>query len=282
MASKTLADGVRGYDPSLHLWADGAEKNRFIRLPSSTSIDTSDMNEWVFPVGTKVWKEFLVGGKRIETRYQEKRADGWFRTTYLWAADEQSAYEVTAGAKNVGGTGYDVPSQGQCVFCHQGRKDNVLGFEAVGLSTAAATGFTMRDLVREGLVTHPPSALLTIPGTPVEAAALGWLHANCGIACHNTNPNALASGTGLHMRLSAGQLESVQATDAYQTAVGMPSNFQPSPGAGFLRIKPGDVAHSAIPYRAGSRNDGAQMPPLGTQLPDAAGLKMIEDWIASM
>jgi hypothetical protein len=35
---------VPAYDPSLSMWADGAEKRRFIRLPPGTTIDTSDMD----------------------------------------------------------------------------------------------------------------------------------------------------------------------------------------------------------------------------------------------
>ena len=40
------------------LWADYATKQRWILLPPGTKIDATDPNEWVFPVGTKVWKEF--------------------------------------------------------------------------------------------------------------------------------------------------------------------------------------------------------------------------------
>ena len=61
-ATKTVASGVRQYDPGLHLWSDGASKTRWIYLPPGTKIDTTDMNEWTFPPGTKIWKEFVVGG----------------------------------------------------------------------------------------------------------------------------------------------------------------------------------------------------------------------------
>jgi hypothetical protein len=58
IATKTLAQGVRSYQPAVPLWSDGAQKARWIELPPGTQIDASDPSEWTFPVGTKVWKEF--------------------------------------------------------------------------------------------------------------------------------------------------------------------------------------------------------------------------------
>src|SRR5262245_7866666 len=54
---ETLAPGVVAYAPRFQLWSDGAEKRRWLWLPPGTRIDTSDMDSWVFPVGTKLWKE---------------------------------------------------------------------------------------------------------------------------------------------------------------------------------------------------------------------------------
>jgi hypothetical protein len=286
-ASAEIAPDVLPYDPSIHLWSDGAEKRRFIRLPPGTAIDTHDMDHWVFPAGTKFWKEFSLGGRRAETRYLEKRLDGtWFRTTYVWSPDQTSATELTDGVSNVWGTGYEIPAQSECATCHEGAPGGVLGFEAIGLSTPAASGLTMAELERRGLVTHSPASPLTIPGTPTDVAALGWLHVNCGNACHNRTTGAYAHGTGLFMRLTAGALGGVQETDTYATAVGVPSRFQPNPGAGFLRIKPGDVAHSAIAYRALARDDvsrrGAQMPPIATHVPDMAGVALVHAWILEL
>ena len=72
--SKTVATDAQLYDPGLHLWSDGADKTRWIYLPAGQKIDTSDMDEWAFPVGTKIWKEFRLSladaatETRIETR----------------------------------------------------------------------------------------------------------------------------------------------------------------------------------------------------------------------
>ena len=53
--------------PTEALWSDGAVKRRFIYLPPGTTIDTTNMDEWVFPVGTKFWKEFSVDGRKLRT-----------------------------------------------------------------------------------------------------------------------------------------------------------------------------------------------------------------------
>ena len=67
-AAKSAAPNVRAYAPGAPVWSDGADKSRWVYLPAGTKIDTSRMDEWTFPNGTKIWKEFRLGGKRIETR----------------------------------------------------------------------------------------------------------------------------------------------------------------------------------------------------------------------
>lgn len=277
---------VRAYDPGIHLWSDGAEKSRWISLPPNTRIDTTDMDEWTFPSGTKLWKEFRLAGKPVETRFMWKRAPGdWFRTTYRWSVDGSSATEVVDGVLQVWGTTYEIPPQSACATCHAGRIDNVLGYEVVGLASSAASGFELATLVREGRLTSPPLQAPVIPGNATERAALGWLHANCGNACHNASPSSFAGTTGLWMRLSSRSMATVAVTDTFRTAVNVASNFQPFPDAGFLRIKARDIARSAIPFRVGTRDDqgqGFQMPPLATHLIDTQGLQMIEAWVNAL
>src|SRR5437588_3047152 len=58
--------GISAYTPQFALWADTATKRRWIYLPPGAQIDTSNMDYWVFPMGTKIWKEFTRDGVRIE------------------------------------------------------------------------------------------------------------------------------------------------------------------------------------------------------------------------
>ncbi|MGH7293651.1 MAG: hypothetical protein ACRELB_01900 [Polyangiaceae bacterium] len=290
--SKTVATGVVEYDPGLHLWSDGADKTRWIYLPPGSQIDTSNMDEWTFPVGTKIWKEFRLplgdagADTRIETRLLWKLSAGtWYRTTYRWSADgETSTAEEIFGELDAGGTGYEVPSQFECNTCHNGRIDGVLGFEAVALSTFGATPVTTQTLAAQSLLSSPPAAPIVIPGDATEVAALAYMHTNCGIACHNAN--GAASFTGFFMRLDVATLASVQSTNAYTTGWNVPTNTYAIPGAAVsYRIHACDLAESCAYYRADHRDDvdgaapGTQMPPVDSHVVDQAGIAAIAAWI---
>ncbi|HLK91972.1 MAG TPA: hypothetical protein VKZ18_18920 [Polyangia bacterium] len=285
-ATKTVASNARQYDPGLHLWSDGAGKTRWISLPAGATIDTSDMDQWTFPNGTKVWKEFTLGGKRIETRLIWKRPTGaWYLTTYRWSADGQtSTTELTAGETNVGGGSYEIPTQSNCYDCHAGRYDMLLGFEAVALSSPQASGFTMADLTANHLLTAPPAAPLTIPGDAKTAAALGYLHINCGTSCHNRESGE-AGSSGFYTRLDVATLTSPQATDTWTTGVGVNASFYP-PGVAQPQIfVPCDTGSSAAYYRmshrdgAGDAGTGTQMPPIITHQVDSDGVAAIAAWL---
>lgn len=294
-ATKTVYSDVVPYEPGLHLWSDGAGKTRWIHLPAGSKIDTTNMDEWTFPVGTQIWKEFSLpladGGApvRIETRLLWKQGPPpgtWYRTTYRWTADGTSkATELTAGEQNVGGTGYEVPSQDACNSCHNGRIDGVLGFEAVSLASPGAKGLNMQALVAQGLLTSPPAQPLVVPGNATESAALGFLHANCGTACHNSG-NGGAVFTGFFMRLDVATLGSVQTTNAYTTGWGKGTfGFQILDAGATYRLKACDLPESAVYFRA-SRRDGVngvgtniQMPPIDTHKVDDVDLAAIAAWI---
>jgi hypothetical protein len=273
-ATKAVYGDVKPYDPGLHLWSDGAGKSRWIHLPAGQTIDTTNMDEWTFPVGTQVWKEFTLpigpGGAatRIETRLLWKQAaSSWYRTTYRWSADgTTSATELTTGELDAGGLGYEVPTQSECDVCHNGRLDGVLGFEAVSLSSPVAAGLNMQALVAQHLLTAPPKTPIVVPGNTIESAALGFLHSNCGTSCHNRG-NGAAFYSSFFMRLDVATLLSVQSTDTYATGWNQPSlNFQILDASATYRLHACDLPESCAYYRA-SRREGLNGTPPGIQMP---------------
>jgi hypothetical protein len=293
---RTLACDVREFAPAFQLWSDGASKRRFIYLPPGAKIDTSDIDEWTFPAGTKLWKEFALGGSLVETRLYWKAPDPiapqgvWKWTTYVWSVDGKTAARTDSGVRNIRGTGYDVPSVGQCRECHIGRQDQVLGFDVISMSAPGAWGLPYSELVARGLLTSSPPAP-TIPGNATEKAALGYLHANCGVPCHNATAANPANLSGLHLKLRVETLGSVQSTDAVKTGINKrPSNNWPgqpaAPDGGWYDIHPGDVERSLLPARMALRDlaDGGrgQMPPLVTHAVDDAGVGAVKSWIQSM
>lgn len=262
------------------------DKQRFVWLPPGAVIDTTDADAWTFPPGTKFWKEFSYQGKRIETRYLERRNFDWYAATFRWSADESRATLLTEGEREVLGTfedRYEVPTTRDCARCHGGAKDHILGFSAVLLSGEDAQGLTVPKLQAAGkLSTELPA--ISVPGAPTERAALRYLHVNCGVACHNPSSKAEAWWTGFFLRLAVGELATVPDTAAYRTGVGKESYIlDPAGSGGYLKlIAPGQPDQSALVYRDGERDSVMQMPPLGTHSVDHAGLAAVKAWIEGL
>lgn len=297
--TKTLAADVHPYAPGYTLWADGAVKSRYVKLPAGTKIDVSNPSDWVFPIGTKFYKEFKLTisavEKRIETRMYWKRGDAdWVPVVYRWTADESNAPRLTTGETNVGGTTFEVPAENRCVACHHGHTDAPVGFEAVLLADAAATGLAYTQLQAQSLLSSTvvgndtiPASALVIPGNATEKAAIGYLHANCGIMCHRPGGGApffldvhIASG------VTPGSVFSTRAFGAINVASTHVLAAPPIADAIYYRIRPTDVDRSMIHDRMNIRDEASggvdQMPPLLTHTKDTAGLATVDAWITSM
>src|SRR5690606_22937362 len=82
LADGTLNPGVMPYEVQYPLWSDGSDKRRYLQLPAGARIDTASMDNWVLPVGTTAWKEFVRDGVRVETRMLRKQAQGWQFVAY--------------------------------------------------------------------------------------------------------------------------------------------------------------------------------------------------------
>jgi hypothetical protein len=288
--ARQLACGVVPYEPAHELWSDGAEKHRFVSLPPDATIDTSDPDGFVYPVGTQFWKEFRVGApgrQRIgETRIMRKTAEGWLYTTYVWSEDGGTAFQENEGVENLLGTLHTVPTRQQCRDCHAGRPDFVLGWDPILLG-AGATGVTRETLATSNVLSAPVSG--QIPGTEVERAALAYLHTNCGVSCHNDTAEAIGRLSGLWLRLDADRLGSVRQTDAVTTGI----NRTPSPNVelvgltppagGFYDFRPLDSGRSLAVAKMNVRGAGAtSMPPIGTNQVDSAGLTAVVAWVNQM
>jgi hypothetical protein len=196
---------ILAYAPQYPLWTDGAAKHRWIEIPEGTSIDARNPDDWQFPIGTKIWKEFSFGGP-AETRYMELRENGqWIFAAYIWNADSSDAVLApTEGVRNVtsiaSGVRHDVPGYYDCLACHSNRANRVLGFNALQLSSdrdqlalhSASTDpslYELPRLIEEGIVRGLPEFLQATPprilgASAVERAALGYLYGNCS-HCHN-------------------------------------------------------------------------------------------------
>lgn len=291
--NRTIRCGVRPYAPTYALWSDGARKQRYVWLPPGQSVDASNPDEFLYPVGTRFWKEFYVGpqdDQRLgETRYLIKTEAGWLYTVYVWSEDGQTAIQENEGVDDLFGSGHSVPTRAQCKTCHEGRGDLILGWDFIMLAPGA-NDLTAQDLFDEGLLTVADESYLslTVPGDAVEQAALGYLHANCGISCHNTTTYAPANPSGLYLRLNVDDLESPHTTAAVVSGVNRePSSNAdygqlPEPTLDYVDFRPLDTDRSLAFARMNYRGSDSAMPPLGTHVIDPDGVAAIRAWIESM
>jgi len=294
--------GIVSFSPQYPLWSDGAEKSRWMYLPPGAFVDASRPDAWEFPRGTKLWKEFAHEGTRVETRYIERVPDGsWRFATYIW--NEAGTEAVLAPARGIAALPvraapqgrYAVPARTDCIACHGSNAVPVLGLSALQLSPdrdpfavhgrPLRTGeLDLRALVARGQVRGLPRHMTEQPPrihatTPVERAALGYLQGNCA-HCHNTSGNRVPLPLTLAQR--AGD-PAVARAEVLRTTIGAASRYRSPEGEGpSVVVAPGDPNNSLLAVRMQSRHAQAQMPPLGTSVPDTEGLALIHRWITSI
>jgi hypothetical protein len=289
VAAKRVADGVREFAPAHHLWSDGADKQRWIYLPEGTQIDSSVADDWKFPVGTRLFKEFSWRGHRVETRMFWKAGEGrWLKATYHWNEEETAATRFAGGEVDVAGDTYYIPSAKECDQCHKGRDDRSLGFELISLGLPGATGMTLQALIDEDLLSDPPARIdleIGDDGTGHAADALAWLHVNCGVSCHNDNSSSEGYASNLRLRLPADGLDgrSVADFEAVRTTVGVPA--ETPRWSDRTRIVAGSPENSLLYFLASTRdpaNPKDQMPPIASRRVDLQGLGLLDAWIRSL
>jgi len=280
------AKGVVPYRLNTALWSDGADKLRFVYVPSGAkaSAQGAEANGGLLdlPVGSALIKSFAFteNGKRrlVETRLLLHRAGGWVALPYLWNAEQTEARLALAGARVPVTTptgqaiSYRVPNKNQCKECHGLAGEVVpIGPKARNLSREWLTGF-----VRAGHLDRLPDRAGVLPvweergKAPVASAARAYLDVNCA-HCHR--PQASASNSGLDLRWEQGD-RALLGVMKRPVAAGR--------GAGQLLfdVVPGKPDESIMAHRMASTEPGVAMPELGKDSVDAKGVALVRRWIA--
>lgn len=274
------ASGLIPYAPSAPFFSDGAAKTRWLALPDGQRITIGGDNDFQFPNGSVLVKDFSLGGQLIETRLFMRHNDGnWAGYTYEWNAGRTDATRVQGGKTvTVNGQTWDFPSEGQCLQCHNSAAGRSLGLEIGTLNSdfGYPTGRTANQLTTLNFIdtltpalTQPPSALPVIPdpagSAPLGQRARSWLHSNCGY-CHRPGGPTPVS---LDLRYTT-TLANTQACDV------VPVN---SLGIANARIiAPGSTARSTLVARV-NRTGADAMPPLSRHIIDTAGVQLLTDWV---
>jgi len=233
----------------------------------------------------------------VETRLLVHRASGWIALPYVWNAEQTDAVLARAGDEmpmqlaHADGKkedfSYVVPNANQCAGRHannnKARGPQPIGPKARHLNRdfAYADGIEnqLAHLSRIGYLTGAPAADAAPrnadwqdPAQPVADRARAYLDINCG-HCHNPSGPANTSGLALD----------TATTDPIRLGVCKPP-VAAGQGTGdhLFGIVPGKPGESILAYRMASTDPGAMMPELGRGTRHAAGLALVERWIAAM
>lgn len=303
IAAKKVSDANIYFEPQYPLWTDGATKLRWIWIPPGKKVDNSNPDHWLFPVGTKAWKEFSFPDpensghyRRVETRYYRKtRVDGWWAASFVWNKEETEA--TRAPEEGIAdyyplkeGKYHSIPAVRQCWDCHYKGGDPILGFEALQLSTERDPlalhkrkddwiTITNKELIEKNLLLFPGDLLTNPPRIHAQTdkgrAAMGYLHANCG-HCHN--PTGPAAGTGQFLRHTLSSTNQLS-EQAFKTTVNvLTKSFQIPDQDETYRILPKYPDLSAVHYRLST----GSMPPLGVNIVDQEAIEQLEAWIKTI
>jgi uncharacterized repeat protein (TIGR03806 family) len=276
------ASGLIPFAPNAPFFSDSSVKNRWMALPNGTQFTVETNNDFTFPIGTVMMKNFTLGTTLVETRLFMRHNDGsWAGYTYEWNAAGTDATRVIGGKTvTVNGATWDFPSEAQCLVCHTAVAGRTLGPEVGSFNgdlLYPTTGRTANQLTTHNtiatltpLLTQPPSALPVIPNpfgaAPLAERARAYLHANCSY-CHQP-----------------GGPTSVNLDFRYTTTLLATNSCDVAPSAGDLgianarRIALGDASRSVVVARI-NRLDAFAMPPLMRHTIDTAGVQLLTDWV---
>jgi len=300
----------RSYSPAFPLWSDGLAKRRWIQLPAGAQIDTTNFNFWVFPVGTKIWKEFskVTPGsdsgdgaaaaetvRLVETRYVHKvDANTWEFGTYIWQGDS-TRLSGDLGTANLvelaPGISHAAPAFDHCTYCHARGGDPVLGFDAVQLGSQRRegplplVGLDLEELItEERVVESTPRYVEITAASDTERKIAGYLQANCA-GCHSPAGSVRRFQLDLSLPLDAAGAVDL-ASAPFKRMIDQPAEiYVPAvPGfPGFQKlIDPGRPESSVLFHRISVRQNPVMMPKIGTSLPDAEFVELVRQWILSM
>ena len=304
IALQRPAQGLIPYSLNTPLFSDYAEKLRFLKIPTGTTVDYNDSEVLDFPEGTVIVKTFYFpndfrdtnkGRKLMETRLLIHEPSGWKALEYVWNDDQTEAFlEVAGDHKQVNyidkegkkhTQNYVMPNLNQCKGCHN--KNEVM--TPIGPSVRQLNGNfdysngtdnQLVNLEKLGILKNKP-ALENCPKAPVwnqpETGNLNdrariWLDINCG-HCHRAN--GPASTSGLYLNIHEKDPRAL-GYNKPPVAAGRGS------GNRNFDIVAGHPEQSILTYRINSTDPGVMMPEVGRKIIPKEGLALIEEWIKNM
>ena len=283
------------------LWSDGAQKLRWVGLPSNGKVRFAATGEWLFPPETILVKHFQMPAKentqvkRLETRLLivDSTGKGGYGLTYKWRADNSNADlveekgldETLSAAANDGGKQvWHYPSRNECLACHTANASFVLGLntrQLNGLLTYPGTRVVdnqLRTWAYLEMFNAPPTegqisnfaqlVKLSDPNAPLETRIRSYLDANCA-QCHRPG----GSPSNFDARFDTPLAKAGVINGSLRNELGI---------KGSKVVVPNDLGKSMLYQRMISEHATQRMPPLARNVIDAEAQKAIEQWISGM
>jgi putative heme-binding domain-containing protein len=307
IAEHTLAEGVVPFLINSRQWQDGATAEYWAAFPGRSFVTYYANGKPIpglvywhnfrmhFPKDAVLLKTLSLAGTRLETQLLHYDGADWRAYTFAWRNDQTDADLVpTDGLEKEFHIGdqrrvWQFQSRSQCMSCHSNQSEYALAFLPEQLNRIGPDGrnqlvaLTEAQYLRrgdDGAAYLPPFdavAAAQVPkvadptdeSLPLPTRARAYLHANCG-HCHSDH-----GGGTVPLRLQHSiPLSRMQAIDVPPTrgALGLP---------GAAIIKPGDPYASTL-YLRMAKFGRDRMPHIGSEWPDEDGLRLVEQWIASM
>lgn len=267
------------YEPGYPLWSDGGQKFRSIVLPAGSSIDASDPENYVFPLGTLIFKTFAFptpsspdANAPVETRLLRLGSDGWELGAYAWdeSATDAELLDLkrtqTRDVLSEDGSvvQHAIPSRLECRQCHESSTSEVLGVNELQLAQSGS----LNELAPH-LSPAPSEPPLALPAHgPLTTSVLGYFVGNC-VHCHN-GTNGAASSFDLRPDAALANIID-QPTASSATADG-------------IRVTPGEPDESILylGLKGGTELEVKDMPPLGVALRDVSAVQLLSAWITAL
>jgi uncharacterized repeat protein (TIGR03806 family) len=310
LAQLEAAPGILPYSVQSPLWSDGAQKRRWMALPSGSRVGYAEQGPWQFPEGTVFIKHFGMvlderapdEVQRLETRFLvAAQGGGYYGLVYKWDADQRDARLLLDGAEEVldivSADGsvrqqrYTYPSQRACSACHSQAPGFVIGVRtaqldgeyrtsagepipegASGNQLATWAALDVFDAASDGAAAEPLSPHEHLVPLTDEAAPLETRVRSYWDSNCSSCHNAAAAFPSWDARFST-------PLDEQGVLLAEPR----SATADDVRlIVPGDPQRSFIYLRSQSDQPAMRMPPLLRNRVDDRYVELLRQWIESL
>lgn len=282
-ANGNAAAPLYGYTVNGVLWADAAEKQRWLLVPQGKQASFDQNHVLVLPPGGGVFKVFLRGATRLETRLVFRDANDTYQAvTYAWNDAMTDATLVPAAGqerKFADGSVWEYYSRSNCMYCHNAAAGTLLGPRIPQLNRAmmevtAPAANQLDDMVAKGLLTGWDKSVAAWPEpagpAPLAQRARTYLATNCSF-CHLPGG---ASGTQVDWRFDTPLADTQACAQAPNRGSSTVANAQ--------ILCPGAPERSLVSYRMHSADPRWKMPPVGHDVVDPNGTALIDAWITSL